>query len=129
MSHILKTCVIKLIRNSTKQQIRHYPRWSHRIPARVILPEEQLPNHAAPEDNYKKFNSAEPRIKDGNNIIDIDEVDALSENVENPKKKQFKKKITTDMLETVIDWNGNIIYTKMKDNDPRIGFVYLLYII
>lgn len=41
-------------------------------------------------------------------------------NLRKPLKMQPKKIETTDMIETVIDKDGNLIYTKMKNKDNRV---------
>lgn len=46
------------------------------------------------------------------------------------KPQQKKKKLgTTDMLETVIDECGNVIYSKMANKDSRITYVVICFLI
>ncbi|KAF2883860.1 hypothetical protein ILUMI_22329 [Ignelater luminosus] len=74
-----------------------------------------------------------PKINKPNDIINLEELDKKSDAVHykiEPKVSK-KKKVsyninkettkTTDMLETVVDANGNFVYTKLKDNDPSIS--------
>lgn len=127
MSILFKPCFIKLIQNTVNQQIRFYPRWSHRTPVRVIPPEKlqkTIPDVENEEISHHKSSSI---IKDKHPIIDIDELNSLTEpfNVKSTtsNKSQKKKTHTTDMLETVIDAEGNIVYKKLKNNDSRVGYL------
>lgn len=117
-------------------QLRFYPRWTHRKPLKVLSPEEYKTQEldytketkTVNQDNKIKWkHSTESKHDVGNNsdlkIIDLDELDFKSNvNKHKPKiKKPLAKKTVTDMLETIIDANGEIIYTKMQNNDPRVG--------
>lgn len=73
-----------------------------------------------------------PKFNKPNSIINLEELDKKSDTIHYKiERKVYKKKKvsynmnnkatqTTDMLETVIDANGNFIYTKLKDNDPSV---------
>lgn len=51
------------------------------------------------------------------------------EQISKPRTKNLRKPIpkkvvpTVDMLETIVDGEGNFVYTKMKDKDVRISLV------
>lgn len=104
------------VRNYIKIGIRSYARWTHRRPTRVLINEECDKNNG----------NAIEQIDESS--IDLNQTQLESQkNVDTNKHwpqhvvKQTQKK-EVDMLETVIDPQGNFVYTKMKNNDPRIGF-------
>lgn len=125
--------------------VRTYARWSHRRPLKILssdqrdgsvsvsLKNEKIKTETLPEENMVKRQFKHKLLKyatmdyksqynDSNqNLIDLDKIDA-QRNEALPKKNitVASKKKSVDMLETVIDENGNFIYTKMKDNDSRI---------
>lgn len=117
MSQIFKICINKVLETSGKLQIRHYSRWSHRKPTQTIFSENSQERSHKIKNVQKHKNEC---------LINLNELDAVSEHVMHLKKGAKKgtvpKKIVTDMLETIIDLDGNIVYTKMKDNDPRVGY-------
>ncbi|XP_018563621.1 rRNA methyltransferase 3, mitochondrial [Anoplophora glabripennis] len=124
------------------QQIRYLPRWSHRRPVRAIPAEEY--------DEAKDIQIRKPLIKTAEkeqntkinwNQSRINSLKSENETIsEKPphKTKTGKKtkplsisKVTKsksnkeaiDMLETIIDQDGNFVYTKMKNNDSRISSI------
>lgn len=113
------------------QQIRHLPRWQHRRPIRVYENEEQaekgipLKENILPEPEPEVLKTKEPsqfKIKWNrpNNVEKLKPDVPLTINSKKPKKTP-----TVDMLQTVIDKDGNFIYTKMANNDPRVGSLLL----
>lgn len=129
MSFICKKLVINLIQINVKQQVRYYARWTHRRPVKVI-PAEKYQN--LEDDNYSNI-SKFPRttVKDGHKIINMEDVDLISnipEDIVKEKVKPTKKHVNvkkvkvTDMLQTIIDADGNVVYTKMQNKDFRIGY-------
>jgi hypothetical protein len=125
--------------NLVVQQVRFYPRWSHRRPVKVHTPEE-----------YEKVEK-KSQSKGGAETV-FDKYGGLKTTWNKPKEeeegtdKPIKYKIKSkkvgkslvatyqksevksnpDMLETVIDGEGNFVYSKMKDNDQRVGYVWFL---
>ncbi|XP_068899156.1 rRNA methyltransferase 3, mitochondrial [Tenebrio molitor] len=122
--------------NLVVQQVRFYPRWSHRRPVKVHTPEE-----------YEKLEK-KSQSKGGAETV-FDKYGGLKTTWNKPKEeeegtdKPIKYKIKSkkvgkslvatyqksevksnpDMLETVIDGEGNFVYSKMKDNDQRVGTI------
>lgn len=137
---------------NTQQQLRYYPRWTHRTPARVLDPKEyenmeqkhlektaksvkpstavvnaldletetSKDSESSPDDEYVEksvISNVRKNFSDGEQIV---------YNIKPTKKMNLrtpntlKAKTTTDMLETVIDKDGNYVYTKMKNKDLRI---------
>nr|CAI5847063.1 unnamed protein product [Callosobruchus analis] len=130
------------IRPTSLQQIRCLPRWNHRRPVKVIASEEydeerdtkiKQTHHEDDEQivkNPKKINWKMPKV--GTRILD--EIKQTNKSIEfkikadiKPltvtKQKTSKKAASFDMLETTIDADGNFIYTKMQNNDPRISAI------
>lgn len=120
-----------------QQQFRSVPRWSHRRPAQVIEPEEydkatdkkkavkQAISKEFVQENLlsnTKINWKHPKREDSKTEpifhYKIDSVKPLS-----MKKSNASKHKPIDMLETLIDEDGNFIYTKMDDNDVRISMI------
>lgn len=130
MSFICKRVLINLMQNNVKQQIRYYSRWTHRKPVNVIPP-EKYQNMENDEDYSEERKISPSTVKEGHNIVNMDVLDSMSNPYENnikEKKPQIKKKQVhvpkkkpIDMLQTVIDANGSVLYTKMQDKDIRIG--------
>ncbi|KAK9889683.1 hypothetical protein WA026_007062 [Henosepilachna vigintioctopunctata] len=115
------------------EQIRSL-RWSSRIPKKVYSQAEFDENETlspsststhkefvdmdSKKSNYPttfSFQNKNNKVTDNNN--NKHEVDTKILTLRKPKKK----KNTTDMLETSIDVDGNLIYTKMHDNDARVA--------
>lgn len=143
-----KYCFQKRLLNSflNLQQVRFYPRWSHRRPVRVYTPEEY---EAIQKGNIKREKNEDtftPKIENNNceiieRITAKNEETAKTDNVSeqnfgfekitapkrvNLRKPAHKKEIPkVDMLETIIDVDGNLVYTKMKDKDIRITYVII----
>lgn len=118
---------------SNEITIRKYARWNSRMPRRVILPHKykELENVKNVDKNehdgnkvvMKDFNSLEYDVEKRKELdYSIKrEQEAKIKLIKSQKKVSPVKKITTDMLETVIDTNGNLCYTKLRDNDHKIG--------
>ncbi|XP_063925086.1 rRNA methyltransferase 3, mitochondrial [Zophobas morio] len=115
------------------QQVRFYPRWGHRTPIKVYTPEEfqEMENkqHNPPEKKiFEKYGAFKPAWERSKNVTE-DSPDGLKYKFKTKKSdkpliathQKSKVSTTTDMLETIIDKDGNFIYTKMKNNDQRVG--------
>lgn len=121
------------------QQVRYYPRWSHRRPVRVYSPEEyealqknqtQWREHTNPLPHsmmaQQSSESLERMTRSKEVEEDLQVEDFGFERIVKPKTANLRKPInkkpvqTVDMLETVIDAEGNFVYTKMGNKDSRI---------
>lgn len=150
---LFKNCVQKLIvSNLSIQQLRFYPRWSHRTPAKVLNSEDYerteqkyLEKKEITYSQTSNKNNLEDRINNSSyenrqNHHNVHEIEPSTTNLEDSDKEQIaykinlkqskrvnlrvpnksKPKSTADMLETVIDKDGNYVYTKMQNKDLRI---------
>lgn len=120
--------VNKILNNNFKkvsnfQQVRHIPRWSSRTPKRVFLP-ENVEEVFDPNCSHERSNV----LKDKEIPMSFNtNFKKLENDVKFPTLRNMKKKEeTTDMLETIIDSEGNLVYSKMKDNDPRVACVFFV---
>ncbi|XP_044754041.1 rRNA methyltransferase 3, mitochondrial [Coccinella septempunctata] len=105
------------------QQIRYMPRWSSRTPKRVYYPEE-MEKDVEMELIPSKDKKEPPQKSDYPISFSFNSKQMKSEQrMPTLRKMKKQKESTTDMLETIIDGDGNIIFTKMKDNDPRVARV------
>lgn len=123
-------------------QVRTLPRWSQRKPVQVIasedydeetdkkksvtaeLTEEYTSDWASKSQDTSnakmKINWQHPKRADNNEkAVEF----AIKSKFQEPLtiRKSTNKAKPVDMLETTIDSDGNFIYTKMEDNDVRIG--------
>lgn len=135
-------CLMDRIRISMmQQQIRNVPRWTHRRPVQVIAPEDydevvDKKKPATPEVtedvfqenvlsktkiNWKQPNQKFSERKSGGKVESVKYAIKTPEKPLTIKKTHLIKRTTVDMLETVLDEDGNFIYTKMDDNDLRIS--------
>lgn len=126
------------------QQVRYFPRWNHRRPLKVFSPEEyeeiekkqeqpqspKIPKekdrtHASPFDKYGpvKINRNPSNDKKYEQKTDLQYQIKIKNEKPLIANKQKTKTETTDMLQTVIDAEGNFIYTKMENNDKRVGTI------
>ncbi|KAL3267785.1 hypothetical protein HHI36_006914 [Cryptolaemus montrouzieri] len=121
-------------RSISYEQIRSIPRWASRVPKKVYLPEETEPLDTVLRENNKpehkkrnsfnypttfSFQGKEIAETSGNNV---DNKSVRREKLETlTLRKAKKKEETSDMLETIIDGEGNLVYTKMNNNDSRIA--------
>ncbi|XP_060527606.1 rRNA methyltransferase 3, mitochondrial [Cylas formicarius] len=122
----------------SKQQVRSLPRWAHRRPVKVIAADEyDIKNDA--EINIQQQTSSVEKRSTGYSKIQWKHTvkSAKSDDVVKETRRKFKsvKPLTivssassrakptgtADMLETIIDGDGNFIYTKMGNNDFRIA--------
>ncbi|KAG5894925.1 hypothetical protein JTB14_008884 [Gonioctena quinquepunctata] len=106
-------------------------RWTHRSPIRVIPSEDydeiedtiKTNKQAFDEMKQTHMQAVSPKSRYGENLVKNNrDVKPLTISKRNLINKQVKK-TTVDMLETIIDSDGNFIYTKLKDNDSRIGSI------
>ncbi|XP_044265741.1 rRNA methyltransferase 3, mitochondrial [Tribolium madens] len=135
------SCVISsLIKNALKSkvvvlQVRFYPRWSHRRPLKVYTPEEYEEMEKKPQggndessifDKYGGLRTSWNRAKnekDTNKSVDYQIKPKKEKKPLIATKQKSEVKSSVDMLETVIDNEGNFIYTKMKNNDQRVSSI------
>ncbi|CAH1155363.1 unnamed protein product [Phaedon cochleariae] len=118
-------------------QVRHLPRWKFRSPVNVIPAEEYDEIQDKPKTSKFQIDDEYPHqelLSDQQNLSTKNKETALNYALKSHAKKpltisknnqaHIKAKITTtDMLETIIDEEGNFIYTKMQNNDSRIGSI------
>ncbi|XP_028146077.1 rRNA methyltransferase 3, mitochondrial [Diabrotica virgifera virgifera] len=101
---------------SINQQSRCLARWSSRKPAKLIAAEEydeEADKHLPKDKPAWSVNYFKNKSLENNRSKDIEPITI--------SKKGMSPKITMDMLESTTDENGDFIYTKMKNNDPRIS--------
>nr|XP_023020610.1 rRNA methyltransferase 3, mitochondrial [Leptinotarsa decemlineata] len=132
MTNIFCQSFLKLSAYKKITKLNCQVRWSRRSPIRVI-----------PSEEYDEVEDVPLRTKISSKEYNAD-VSPLRNNSRynlskyNPRSKTFKpltiskssqnvretKKYTTvDMLETIIDSDGNCVYTKLKNNDSRISSI------
>lgn len=150
---IFKNYVQKSLLNSylSLQQVRFYPRWSHRRPVRVYTSEEyetiqtksghkhdgvndnsrsgihsNIQNNCEIVERVEKVTSELSEMAETKN----EEVEDFGfEKIKQPKTVMLRKPIhkkeipKVDMLEVTVDAQGNLVYTKMKHKDTRITYV------
>ncbi|XP_065173906.1 rRNA methyltransferase 3, mitochondrial [Atheta coriaria] len=112
---------------------RNYPRWTSRNPLKVVSSEELDEDH---ENKQSTSKQVEKPIEEAMKIkwrfqaeaaakSQEQDVEVIEREVKIKEKKQKvtpKQKVnTTDMMETTFNDKGQLIYTKMKNNDPRVG--------
>lgn len=134
------------------QQTRTFPRWAHRRPLRVLpsLEEQEKANTVQNHKNIyeesvesdktgpkikwrtplqeksninKKYSLINENIDKGAVQYKIKPADPLTISTSGLKKAKAKKVESFDILETIIDGNGDLVYTKMKNNDSRISHI------
>lgn len=146
-----KNCLQKPVLKSflQLQQVRYYPRWSHRRPVRIYTPEEYA---TVQKENVQKFEEVthkfKPQLESKCEVTEHVEKITKNKNVEqtdsddntevpdfgfkkitqqknaNLRRPIHKKEVPkVDMLETIIDVDGNLVYTKMQNKDTRITYV------
>lgn len=134
-------------------QIRNFPRWEHRRPVRVFQNEEEAERgHQSPvakllkderddleRENLERDDALSPKYQINWKRPDLKMKEphskinykgnasplTISSKIEKPRKQQP----AVDMLQTVIDSDGNFVYTKMANNDPRVGYVHKISIL
>nr|XP_022915976.1 rRNA methyltransferase 3, mitochondrial [Onthophagus taurus] len=131
MFSVIKISIARTISNHTRceyNQIASYARWAHRRPVRV-LSQEQHENENA--------KNVVQKYKDDEEEIEFERIPPPKYNSKNemqglslmPKKSKPTHKNRSnkpnnsrfDMLQTVVDAKGELIYTKMDNNDSRIS--------
>lgn len=112
------------------KQVRFYARWSHRRPVRVYTPEEYgTLQKQQVQTIVERIEKTTVSNQEKQEEQDVEVEDFGFERITKPKTKILRKPLhkkeikTVDMLETVIDGEGNIIYTKMGNKDTRITYV------
>ncbi|KAJ8959964.1 hypothetical protein NQ318_009397 [Aromia moschata] len=139
MAKLLPTA-IRVANPFNSQQVRWLPRWSHRRPLRIIpaehydktkdtyIPREKEEPVAEPQApikiNWKQPNYNSFKLKNEKTDKHL-EYKLKTHKAVKPLtiSKNKELKTSTDMLEAIIDKDGNFVYTKMKDNDTRISAI------
>ncbi|XP_045475340.1 rRNA methyltransferase 3, mitochondrial [Harmonia axyridis] len=110
----------RIIQITNLQQLRYIPRWSSRTPKKVYMPEEI-------NEIEKESKTYDERIIPDDKLDSIPNLSLETRNSK-PKKKlptlrklKNKEEKQNDMLETIIDSDGNLVYTKMNNNDSRVA--------
>lgn len=103
-------------------QIKRYGRWTHRRPSRILPPEEY--------DNKSEviIGNQDETVKEHTptNTIKWKHIPSNQEAKGNvrPKIKPYIKNVknqgSCDMLQTTIDSNGELIYTKLPNKDAKV---------
>lgn len=136
MSCFLKSGLSRLVISNQRynQYPREYSRWAHRRPKRVLTREEfesseTKVQNGSPEESFEKIDWKHP-VVDGTAVKTLRQLDRLSDSavqyrvvpmkIRKSKQKQ-EVDSTTDMLQTVIDEEGNFVYTKLGNHDPKVG--------
>ncbi|KAI4471764.1 rrna methyltransferase 3 [Holotrichia oblita] len=117
-----KVCIRQLLTSSEYiPQARHYGRWTHRTPLRTLPSEEDVNIYPAEQ---TKCNDND--IYSGKVNWKHKPRDANSSNEQTEKLKQVlsknavKKDVSYDMIQTVMDSNGEFVYTKLPNKDARM---------
>ena len=116
--------------------VRLNSRWTHRSPAKVLLPFEEKPNL-----KKEKVIDLDPSILNKTqakeeNVIEIGE-EQTGSSLPPEKTKQIKQKRDEKMKkrnfylsqQKVFDDSGEIIFEKLKENDGRLRYVYLILLV
>lgn len=127
-----------LITCLNRQQVRFYPRWSHRRPVRVYSPDEYqalrkpqevmvnktIANSCEITEGVEKTNNKTEEQQESLQVVDLGYERIKPPRTLNLRKPTHKKEIAkVDMFETVMDDDGNFIYTKMQNKDIRVTYV------
>lgn len=138
-SNINKLFVKKILGLSPAfQSVRLYARWSHRSPAKVLLPFDEKS-----KGNIKKekvidldpsiFNNSKAPKESITPEIDIKNQNKQStlapeksQQIKQKREEKLKKLKFNLSQQKVFDENGEIIYEKLKDNDARVRYVIFL---
>lgn len=111
--------------------IRLYSRWSHRKPAKVILPFEPTSNTNLKQEKIIDLNPEilNKSLKENiNDKPDVSEAAAATSQIVSQKKTEIKSKREEKLKkrkfylsqQKVFDDNNQIIFEKLKENDGRI---------
>lgn len=121
---------------SKTSQVRYVTRWEHRRPKKVynaedyVETEEELPKVSPLKKTSRRFEAPENREPEsGGSLIKTSfNFKARSSRLTKPLVASFQKTeptkstVKTDMLQVVFGEDGELVYTKMKDKDTRIGY-------
>lgn len=112
------TCLLDQICTATSIKVRYLPRWATRTPKQVFLPEALK--------NTFENNKMKSQLKEDNQLLLENNTNKIRRDRNYDRKlmtvrTQKLKKEKVDMLETTIDSDGNLIYTKMGHKDARIS--------
>lgn len=136
MSCFFKSALSRFVISNQRynQCPREYARWTHRRPKRVLTQEkfeesERKDENLSPEEGLGKIDWKHP-VVDNTAVKTLRQLDSLSDSVvqykivstklRKPKQMPAVDK-TRDMLQTVIDGEGNFVYTKLGNHDPKVG--------
>lgn len=127
---VFKSPFLRLsLSNFPRNHSREYARWASRRPKRVLPSEEaeeepEREHESEEAETFGKINWKHPEVTSTLRKLD-DASDTVVQYKIIPKKqraaKQKLKLDTTDMLQTIIDSEGNFVYTKLRDHDPTVG--------
>ncbi|XP_075969411.1 rRNA methyltransferase 3, mitochondrial [Anticarsia gemmatalis] len=115
--------------------VRLYGRWMHRSPAKVLLPTDA---NSKPDLKKEKIIDLDPAIltKKESKQKDISEVNSIKEEpsvsslppekarqIKLRKEEKLKKQKFYLSQQKVFDDNGDVIYEKLKESDPRVSML------
>ncbi|XP_017780682.1 PREDICTED: rRNA methyltransferase 3, mitochondrial [Nicrophorus vespilloides] len=122
MSFLIKTGLQRLVSPQfNKLQVSNYARWAGRRPLRVLDSEEH-PEFQPRNKQDEIRDGARMNFRKEVTTVDMDELEHHEMKSQKKKYAKPKKEVPSmDMLETIIDASGKVVYTKMANNDPRVG--------
>ncbi|KAF5292010.1 hypothetical protein FQA39_LY14127 [Lamprigera yunnana] len=101
-------------------KVRRYSRWTHRRPQRVLFDGED----GDTKESIQKEPKSQPQQKwlpKSLQALATKDNDKFSKKKTKSKIKTINTKESVDMLDTVIDNEGNLVYTKLSNDDPTIS--------
>lgn len=112
--------------------VRLYARWTHRSPAKVLLPFEEKSN--LKKEKVINLDSSilnKTQARDGN-LIEKNEKENTGSSLPPEKSKQIKEKREEKLKkrnfylgqQKVFDETGDILFEKLKENDGRLRYVH-----
>ncbi|KPJ07824.1 RNA methyltransferase-like protein 1 [Papilio machaon] len=121
------------IHSATFRFARHYGRWMHRNPAKVILPFEPKDNIQLRKEkvieldlnDFKKTTKKETSQKNNETLEEPLHTKINFKEVKDKKETAFKKRLFYLSQKKVFDDNNEIIYEKLKDNDSKISSLFV----
>ncbi|XP_014368037.2 rRNA methyltransferase 3, mitochondrial [Papilio machaon] len=121
------------IHSATFRFARHYGRWMHRNPAKVILPFEPKDNIQLRKEkvieldlnDFKKTTKKETSQKNNETLEEPLHTKINFKEVKDKKETVFKKRLFYLSQKKVFDDNNEIIYEKLKDNDTKISSLFV----
>ncbi|KRT80350.1 hypothetical protein AMK59_6432 [Oryctes borbonicus] len=107
----------------SSRQVKNYGRWTHRRPVRILPSEEHSDSNTIETDanhnevNVKTSKASSIQWRHAPIKETLNDKPKLKETL---SKLNIKKESSYDMLQTVIDSNGEFIYTKLPNKDCRV---------